>query len=420
MKRGSSFKTEAEAQRIGWLVAGFVQQRLNDAERDELDAWLTASDENQILFEELISPAFIEKGTQAYEAIDADAAYAKLRERIQQIPDKKVFRINKAAIISIAASLVLIVAIAVYYQMNNRKTNTSTPVAVTAGIITGGNYAELITESGKHVTLAGLKNGLIDSLDGVEVLKTMDGQLSYFDNQHSSMVYHTLRTPVGGQYRLVLPDGSLVWLNAGSSLRFPVRFDGKERRVELSGEGYFEIVPAAKLIADGKQKQLQPFIVAVNEVEVEVLGTHFNVQAYADEAAIKTTLLEGKVKVVRHVKKEVPDELRVVSEEVILQPGEQAVAGKNAGLRTERVLSTDEIIAWKNGWFDFKNATIEQILQEAKRWYSIDSIVYTATINKRFDAEVLRSESIEKLLGLLEMTGAVHFTIKNKTIYVLP
>lgn len=409
MKSGSSFRTEAEAQRIGWLVAGFVQQRLNEAERDELDAWITASDDNQVLFEELISPVFLEKGKLAYEAVNAEAAYEQLKQRIQG-GERKAVKMKKATIFSIAASLVLLVTVAVIYQMNNRKTNTSTVAAAAETIEPGGNYAELITENGKHVTLAGLKNGLIDSLDGVEVLKTTDGQLSYLDNQHPTMVYHILRTPVGGQYRLVLPDGSLVWLNAGSSLRFPVRFDGKERRVELMGEGYFEIVPAAKLIAEGKQQTLQPFIVTIDDVDVEVLGTHFNVNAYKDEAGIKTTLIEGKVKVVHGRGKE----------EVVLKPGEQAIAGRGATLRVERVVSTEEVVAWKNGWFDFKDATIEQIMQQAKRWYSIDSVVYTASIKKRFDAEILRSESIEKLLSLLELTGSVHFKIKNKTIYVLP
>jgi ferric-dicitrate binding protein FerR (iron transport regulator) len=410
MKSGSTFRTEAEAQRIGWLVAGFVQQRLNEAERDELDAWITASDDNQVLFEELISPVFIEKGKQAYDAIDAEAAYEKLRQRIQEVPEKKVIRLRKATIFSIAASLLLIVTVAVIYQMNNRQTNSPTAATEATKIEPGGNYAELITENGKHVTLAGLRNGLIDSLDGVEVLKTTDGQLSYLDNQHPAMLYHILRTPIGGQYRLVLPDGSLVWLNAGSSLRFPVRFDEPERRVELTGEGYFEIVPASKLVAEGKQKVLQPFIVTISDVDVEVLGTHFNVNGYKDEAAIKTTLLEGKVKVVRGSEKD----------EVVLKPGEQAIAGNGGGLRVERVEGTEEVVAWKNGWFDFKNASIEEIMQQAKRWYSIDSVVYTANIQKKFTAEILRSESIEKLLSLLEFTGAVHFTIKNKTIYVLP
>lgn len=411
MKQGSSFKTEAQAQRIGWLVAGFVQQRLNDTERDELDAWITASDENQVLFEELISPAFIEQGLRSYKEIDAETAYALLRQRITAEPKMKVMRMDKATIFSIAASLILLVCVAVIYQMNNRKTNSSMPVANATTIEPGGNYAELITENGKRVSLAGLRNGFIDSLDGVEVLKTADGQLSYLENQHSKNEYHVLRTPIGGQYRLVLPDGSLVWLNAGSSLRFPVRFDGKERRVELSGEGYFEIVPTA---------QLQPFIVEVNQLEVEVLGTHFNVNAYADETSIKTTLLEGKVRIVRHEKKDVRRELIEVREEVILQPGEQAIATAGRGFSVERLISTEEVVAWKNGLFDFKDATIEQIMQQAKRWYSIDTVIYQAKINKRFDADILRSESIEKLLELLEMTGGVHFNIQNKTIYVLP
>ena len=186
--------------------------------------------------------------------------------------------------------------------------------------------------------------------------------------------------------------------------------DRLARKVELTGEGYFEIVPAAQLVAEKKSVQLQPFRVVVNDVEVEVLGTHFNVYAYADENSIKTTLIEGKVSISK----------RDSNDEVILQPGEQAIVTNGGGLQVERLASTEAVTAWKEGWFDFRNMTIEQIMQQAKRWYSIDTVIYKAKISKRFDAEILRSESIGKLLSLLEMTGGVHFKIENKTIYVLP
>jgi transmembrane sensor len=410
MKRAASFASEEQAQRIGWLIAGYLQQRLNDAERDELDAWITASDANQVLFEELISPAFTEKGIEELNAIDTAKAYSLLLQRLEAEEQPTERRFKKATLLSIAASIVLLISVVVIYQMTLKTNNDPKPVAAQPTIQPGGNYATIISENGKQVLLAGLRNGLIDSLDGVEVLKTGDGQISYLDNQHVSNSYHVLHTPIGGQYRLTLPDGSRVWLNAGSSIRFPVRFDGAERKVELTGEGYFEIVPAAQLVAERKSIQLQPFRVVVNDVAVEVLGTHFNVSAYADENSITTTLLEGKVGITRNDSKE----------KVILQPGEQAIARDGAGLRVERLSSTEAVTAWKDGLFDFRDVTIEQIMQQAKRWYSIDTVVYKAKISKRFDAEILRSEPIEKLLALLEMTGGVHFKIEKKTIYVLP
>jgi ferric-dicitrate binding protein FerR (iron transport regulator) len=213
-----------------------------------------------------------------------------------------------------------------------------------------------------------------------------------------------------------LPDGSRVWLNAASSLKYPVRFDGRERVVELSGEGYFEVRPAPSSAPGGGERK--PFIVKVNGIEVEVVGTHFNINAYKDDAVTRTTLLEGKVRVRR---KPIADSRQssVVSGEVILYPGEQAVAGVHGVITMQKEINTEEIIAWKNGWFDFKDASIETVLQQASRWYNIE-VVYKTKINKHFNAEVLRSEPLEKLLRLLELTGGVHFKIDNKTIYVLP
>ncbi|MBK8088095.1 MAG: DUF4974 domain-containing protein [Chitinophagaceae bacterium] len=167
------------------------------------------------------------------------------------------------------------------------------------------------------------------------------------------------------------------------------------------------------------------FIVKVNGIEVEVVGTHFNINAYKDDAVVKTTLLEGKVKVRRKPGGDGREsavgrrEEEGVSGEVILQPGEQAVAGMNGVITLNKGINTEEIIAWKNGWFYFKDASIETVMQQAARWYNIE-VVYQIKIKQHFNAEVLRSESIEKLLKLLELTDAVHFKIENKTIYVLP
>lgn len=421
MKNIEGNNREEEAQRIAYLTAGFIKRTLNDAEHDELDAWITASDANQQLFEELISPEGIAKGMQERNAIDTEAALQKIKEQIRFQPKKekkgKVFQLFYRA----AAAVVLIAGAYLIYTMMNRKPNDEQVTVQTNAIQPGGNYALLTLGNGKQIRLAEMKNGLIDSTDGSEVLKVADGQLSYVDNQQTNEEQHLLTTPIGGQYNVLLPDGSRVWLNAASSLKYPVSFHGKERVVELTGEGYFEVSP---LSPKGGQEKM-PFIVKVNGIEVEVVGTHFNINAYKEDAVVKTTLLEGRVKVRRETggeRRESADGRREeegVSDEVILQPGEQAVAGKSGVITLNKGINTEEIIAWKNGWFYFKDAPIETVLQQAARWYNIE-VVYKANIKQHFNAEVLRSESIEKLLKLLELTGAVHFKIENKTIYVLP
>ncbi len=419
---------EEEAQRIAYLTAGFIKRTLNDAEHDELDAWITASDANQRLFEELISPEGIAKGMQERNAIDTEAALQKIKEQIRFQPQEekkgKVFQLFYRA----AAAVVLIAGAYLIYTMMNRKPNDEQVTVQTNAIQPGGNYALLTLGNGKQIRLADMKNGLIDSTDGSEVLKVADGQLSYVDNEQTNEEQHLLTTPIGGQYNVLLPDGSRVWLNAASSLKYPVSFHGKERVVELTGEGYFEVKPLASRMSGtgskGGQEKMQ-FIVKVNGIEVEVVGTHFNINAYKDDAVVKTTLLEGKVKVRRKPGGDGREsavgrrEEEGVSGEVILQPGEQAVAGMNGVITLNKGINTEEIIAWKNGWFYFKDASIETVMQQAARWYNIE-VVYQIKIKQHFNAEVLRSESIEKLLKLLELTDAVHFKIENKTIYVLP
>lgn len=420
MKENAGNHREEQSQRVAYLVAGFLRHQLSDQEKDELDEWITASDANQELFEELIEPATIDRGFQQIDAVDTEAALQRIKERIHFMPKEK--GIQRRLFLSIAASVVLIAGAYLIFTMMNRKPNDEQVTVQTNAIQPGGNYALLTLGNGKQIRLAEMKNGLIDSADGSEVLKVADGQLSYVDNQQTNEEQHLLTTPIGGQYNVLLPDGSRVWLNSASSLKYPVSFHGKERVVELTGEGYFEVSPLAP--KGGQEKK--PFIVKVNGIEVEVVGTHFNINAYKDDAVVKTTLLEGRVKVRRErgagSRESIADSSQsaVVSpESVVIQPGEQAVADKEGKIVVEKEINTEEVVAWKNGLFDFRDASIETILQQAGRWYDI-KVVYQAKINKHFHAEILRSEPIEKLLRLLEQTGSVHFKIEQKTIYVLP
>jgi ferric-dicitrate binding protein FerR (iron transport regulator) len=269
----------------------------------------------------------------------------------------------------------------------------------------GGNYALLTLSDGKSISLKDAKNGLIDSLGKSEVLKTADGHLSY-ENSATTDEYHILSTPDGGQYSVLLQDGSRVWLNASSSLRYPVTFSEAERVVELKGEGYFEVAPSRSYSGNKK-----PFIVKVNGVKVNVLGTHFNVNAYSDEPELTTTLFEGKVSI--------SNRENSATGTVEMKPGEQAKLGKDDKWSMIQGVDKEEVLAWKNGQFKFNEALIEPIMRQVSRWYNAE-IIYEGKVNYHFNATIYRHEPVSKLLSLLEETNRVHFIIKGKKIIVKP
>jgi ferric-dicitrate binding protein FerR (iron transport regulator) len=216
------------------------------------------------------------------------------------------------------------------------------------------------------------------------------------DTDHPA--YNIISTPRGGQYQLILPDGSKVWLNSASSLKFPTAFYGKERQVELTGEGYFEVAKNANT----------PFSVTVNQMKIDVLGTHFNIMAYNDEKTMNTTLLEGAV---------------TVSDgemEKKLIPGQQAIV--NEATRQMSVGQADilKAIAWKNGLFEFDNTDLSTIMRQLARWYDIE-IVYEVTPEKTaLGGSISRNLSLKEVLNMLEANGINHFNIEGKKIFVLP
>jgi ferric-dicitrate binding protein FerR (iron transport regulator) len=318
---------------------------------------------------------------------------------------------------SIAASIIILTGLVIFF-MANRKTKTGkAEIVKTNEIKPGGNFAELILGNGKTVNLYEAKNGLIDSTNGNEVLKSADGQISYENHSNAENEFHVLKTPTGGQYSVTLPDGSRVWLNSLSSLKYPVSFSGAERIVELEGEGYFEVAhltPDPSPLGEGGMKI--PFIVKVNGMRVEVLGTHFNIMAYDDEPSVNTTLLEGKVRVSREAGKSgSPEDGKTGSLE--LKPGEQARLMENGELKIENGVDVSEAVAWKNGMFQFKDANIESVMRQVARWYNVE-IDYEGKPNHHFNATIYRKEPVEKLLHYLAQTNEVHFKVEGRKIVV--
>jgi transmembrane sensor len=265
-------------------------------------------------------------------------------------------------------------------------------------VLPGGDKATLTLADGSTVVLDEAQNGMLAQQGRSKVIK-VGGKLMYDPTNKNSkeVVYNTISTPNGGQYQLELPDGSLVWLNATSSIHFPTSFVGKERHVEITGEAYFEVA---------KNRDM-PFVVAVNGAEVQVLGTHFNVNAYSDEDNVKTTLLEGSVKIVQGANIN------------MLKPGQQSQLTTDGLIKVVSNVDVDGVVAWKNGMFDFENAGIETVMRQLSRWYDVE-IEYNGKTDDLFIAEMRRNIKLSDALKALELTGKVKFEIQGKKIIVMP
>lgn len=268
----------------------------------------------------------------------------------------------------------------------------------------GGNKAFLTLSDGTRVSLNDAANGEIAKQAGIIISKTVDGRIVYATgatalSQGALPVYNTVETPKGGQFQILLPDGSKVWLNAASSLRYPVVFSGEERNVELKGEAYFEIV---------KNKKMPFNVKTPNGMEIQVLGTHFNVMAYEDENNICTTLLEGSVNINHN------------SSHTLLKPGQQALLNKNSRNITVSTADMEEAMAWKNGYFLFNDENIESVMRKISRWYDVE-VEYHGNMEKRdFTGSVSRFENVSKVLNMLELTGIIHFKVEGRRILVMP
>lgn len=301
-----------------------------------------------------------------------------------------------------AAVLVLVVAgTGIWFANSNTdpRQPAETPVVAEKNVPPGKDGAILTLADGTQLVLDSLGNGLVSTQQGTHVVLS-DGKLTYHADQNALAAtrFNTMTTPRGRQFNVTLPDGTRVWLNASSSLRYPTAFGGSERRVELSGEAFFEVA----------QNKDHPFFVNIGqESEVQVLGTSFNVNAYEDEPGINTTLLEGSVKVLA-VKK---------NESLLLQPGEQA---HQAGELQKKTVNVDEVVAWKNGAFNFNDMELPAIMRQLSRWYNVE-VEYAGTVPKgKFGGKMGRNLSLADVLeGLKEFNVRFRIEDGNK-IVVLP
>lgn len=294
--------------------------------------------------------------------------------------------------IGIAASILLILSAGGYFLLHKQ------PAQETAGMVKeikpGSNGAVLTLANGQKVVLGNAKIGMIASQNGAKLNKAGDSLLVYNSTSADASIvnYNTLETPRGKQYSVVLADGSKVWLNAGSSLKYPTSFSGKERLVELQGEGLFEVAHNAK----------QPFKVKTSSQTVEDMGTIFNINSYPDEPSVKTTLVAGSVK---------------INGQTILKPGEQAILN-NAGKLSVHETDVDEAIAWKNGKFIFEQENIPSVMRKLARWYDVEVIYNGSVSEKTFTSSISRFDNIQKILDKITFISGVHFKTEGRRIIV--
>lgn len=302
-----------------------------------------------------------------------------------------------------AAAVLLVICGVLLMDVEQRQA----PVAVAQAtsledIQPGGDKAFLTLADGRKIVLDDADSGQLAKEGNMAISKSASGELVYnatgsapIGGADAVLSYNTLATPRGGQYKIVLPDGSRVWLNAGSSLRFPVSFAATERRVELEGEGYFEI----------QRDAARPFVVHTDDARVKVLGTHFNISAYKEDKEWTTTLLEGAVEVSSKN-----------GDRAMLRPGQQANLAEDRRINLQTVDAAISV-AWKNGYFDFRRASVKDIMKQFSRWYDIDVVYDGAIADDEYVGKIRRGVTLKQALNMLEMSN-INFRIEGKTIFI--
>lgn len=376
----------------------------------EVDSSVSLTGEEKILLDELRQ---IKKASEHFDDSRFFNTESKWQELCEQIEVKRVKKPVIQTWLKYAAAAVIVCMLSagiLFYLKNTRSLPISDNLALSHVIKPGGNKATLTLANGKKISLTDANNGEVARQSGVSITKSKDGELVYVSEPLTDKKYETgisynmVETPKGGQFQINLPDGSRVWLNAGSSLKYPASFASlKERKVILNGEAYFEVVHNAS----------SPFRVVANSQEVEDIGTEFNISSYADERSIKTTLIEGAVKISDSEKAYAP------KQGIVLRPGQMATNEADKNSIAVHHVNTASIIAWKNGYFVFNDENIRDIMKDLARWYDFDVEYQGDMSNVQFHGNYLRSRNLYKLLNAIELTNKVKFKIEGRRITVI-
>lgn len=319
-----------------------------------------------------------------------------------QLPVQTVTRSLFSYVKWVAAVLIAVLGVGLYYYKTTPPAQTDIAKIIPNDIAPGGNKATLTLSNGTIVTLDDAAQGKVASQGDAVVRKSEDGLITYDAGKPdvgNSIVYNTIATPRGGKYSVALSDGTRIWLNAETSIKYPVVFSGSERKVELSGEAYFEVAKNAAM----------PFRVVSSSQIIEVLGTHFNINAYADEKQVISTLLEGSIKVAS------------AAQSATLKPGQQSVIAlteiADNPIQINDHVNTEEVIAWKNDLFQFEYADIKTVMNQISRWYDVDVVYEGKVPSDHYRGKVPRNSNVSQVLNILKTSG-INFKIEGKKIIV--
>jgi transmembrane sensor len=430
---------------IAELAGKFLKGKITQGERILLDAWVAQSDQNRALWENLVRPEYLEQQLESWKDQDPGAAWKELLSAIRSVSIERTPEIEAVPGIEgapaverppairrhlrYAAAVVLLLAGSTAYMAYRDLRKPAPPAEAKAAAVApllsippGSHNAQLVLSNGKVIGLGTVGTQKIHEADGTAVENDRN-VLRYAGagaNLRDETRYNTVITPRGGEYQLVLSDGTRVWLNAASSIRYPVCFDRKERRVTVVGEAYFEVAREAD----------HPFIVTTRQSDITVLGTSFNVKAYPDEPADKTSLVDGLVKVSASGSTALTGSsaaqghapaspgLPAGTGNVLLKPGAQAVVDGRCGI-TVGTANLEEALAWKNGLFVFQSECLESIARKLSRWYNVD-IVFNdnALKNIRFTGRLRRYDDMAVLLKMIGATSRATFTQQGLRVIV--
>jgi len=405
------YKEKMDKRRLQKILIAYSTNEIQLKDYNELMDLVSESSYNEELYafmKEVWNSSPIEK---SFTDLQSDMLFQRIvgDSRFKQLPIQKQNKMIKLWR-SVAAAAVVLITLSValfFYTNKNIFIGSGKSDFTKYDLKPGGNHAVLTLADGRKIELTDAATGKIAEQAGVSIQKTADGQIVYEVASQTKgkngveQGFNIVSTPKGGQYQVNLPDGTKVWLNANSSLKFLAAFTShKKRVVELTGEGYFEVAKANK-----------PFIVETKEQEVEVLGTHFNISSYSNDGETKTTLLEGRVKVsTGNVKNN--------AEDVILKPGQQALL--NAGQLNVKAVDAGAEVDWKSGYFIFKNEDMRSIMRKIERWYDVEIVFAKDFNNRSYEGSISRFKNISEVLRKFELTGNIHFKMEGRRITVMP
>ncbi len=395
---------------ISNLILKYINNEITNDEQLQLDAWIIENEENRKMFIELCDPVYRSLLLKHLKTFDENEAWNRIQSaQVATAKEKRTFFKNRSMAVRwltnaavISGIIISTVAILQHYNRVGQKAYEK-DLSINAPVqkVSGSNNAILTLANGEEIEIETASNGVLANLGATKIVKLSDSVVSYVANvgvEPISISWNKISIPSGSVFQVELPDGSRVWLNNMSSLRFPVSFlPAAKREVELEGEGYFEVAKSTK-----------PFMVKTKQMNIHVLGTHFNVMAYPNEGVTKTTLVTGAVKVASNA----------TGKEVILKTGQQALVTPGSDLLKVSNGNIMEAVAWKSGEFGFDGMNIESILRQMERWYNVE-IVYKDDIGGgSFTGSFSRRKDIGELLDILKEGGQIRYELAGRKVYI--